>query len=119
MLQNHGDWHYQRKEHDLAAFLYERCLAYSTPTRPDVLDRLAYALLAMNKLDEAYHLCTQALTMNSTNRTAWMTMARVLIAQGRLQDAVACYQSILSFAPEDTEAADNLKLISEKLKRAK
>jgi hypothetical protein len=115
MLQHHGDWHYTRQEYDLAAFLYERCLAYSEPVRKDVLDRLAYALLDLNQLDGAYSLCRQAIVLNARNRTAWSTLARVLIKQGRLADAAASYESILAFAPDDEDARDNLTFLKKKL----
>lgn len=59
----------------------------------------------------AEKICRQILDLDPTHEGAYLNIADVLFKQGRLEEAIACYQQLLNLKPNDVSIYNNLGVL--------
>lgn len=98
-----GDYYVQRHDVDKALAEYQRGLSIS-PKNLDIEKRMEELYLISNRTDEASKLDTQLTKQAPRDPVVSVNHGRVLLAQGKQQDAIIALQAVVKGAPESALA---------------
>jgi predicted O-linked N-acetylglucosamine transferase (SPINDLY family) len=85
--------------------------------RADWYVQLVYALLATGDLAGAMDACRTALNLDPACSKAHYEIGNMLAREGRLEEAVACYEAAVRYRPNFVEALSNLGAANQRLGR--
>ncbi|MBD2464965.1 tetratricopeptide repeat protein [Oscillatoria sp. FACHB-1407] len=76
-----------------------------------VLENAAQQRLQYADFVAAEKICRQILELDTTHEQAALNLGDVLFKQGKLDEAIACYQHLLQLKPNDTHLYNNLGVL--------
>src|ERR1700733_8163670 len=80
----------------------------ANPRHADSFHLLGVAASQMGRHDLAIDLISQAIAINGTVASYRASLGNALAARGSLDEAAACYRSVIEIEPDNLEAQNNL-----------
>jgi predicted O-linked N-acetylglucosamine transferase (SPINDLY family) len=106
-----GLWHHQKGDLKQAVALYRQAVELD-PNRAELLQVLAKALIAQNKLDEAIDFLDRAIQLQPQQATLYQDLGTALLRKGQEEQAEAAFHQALCLRPDLPLACHNLGVIA-------